>query len=768
MKKLHLLKTMLLLCALIVGSSSVWADTEKTGKLSLGGTVGTSGTINSEINWELAKGKGSNAPVSNGTSSTYHKIYAQNTITISAVNPSTITITEVKLTSTSSGYIKSWTASDETEVTVSDKVATWSGETSSITLTNTSGGQARITTIDITYTVKTNPIINATSPVNYAADITSGEIPYTITNPVGGKTLSAVKNVDWIKDISVEADKVTFNMDENFGEARSGKVTLSYYNATDKEIIVNQTAAASKYTVTIETPVNGSLTVKRSGINVTSGSEISVGSILDIIVTPNRGYRMRNWQAIDATTHTYTSTLTYEMGEHDVTIKANFDEIEKYVVTLNDNNEILTEEYGGEGVTLPNRNDIGTKYTFVGWSETNSTETSIAPTIIPAGTYLPTANITLYSVYSYLAEGTVTRYQLITDISNVTEGVYVWVSQKTTSSGQPLVYMPNTEASGSAPELLEGITTETIEGKTYLTNDIAETMLWDFTSTGTENQYYIRPHGSTTIGFGCTTTTGNNIRISSSYKDVKWTISENGSHNWDFKNNAATAMYLAVYDKTKWRNYTNNTTNQNGDFYLFKAIEVEGETAFYTSSKKAVVSAVEYATFASPYATDFSETGITVYTAKDNATSVTLNEVGSGQVPANTPVVLYKAGADGSAIDVPVISSAEAVDDNDLEVSDGTTAKGDGIYVLSNKSKGVGFYPWVSASSLSAGKVFLRIAGSSAREFIGFEEGETTAINAALMNNERMNNEVYNLNGQRVAQPTKGLYIVNGKKVMFK
>ena len=183
-------------------------------------------------------------------------------------------------------------------------------------------------------------------------------------------------------------------------------------------------------------------------------------------------------------------------------------------------------------------------------------------------------------------------------------------------------------------------------------------------------------------------------------------------------------------------------------------------------SVPATITTAKYATFASAYATDFSETGITAYTATDNGETVRLNEITSGQVPANTPVVLWKDG--GATINVPIISSAEAVGDNDLEVSDGTNATGDDIYVLANKSKGVGFYPWTSASSLSAGKVFLRIAGGSAREFIGFEEGETTAINAALMNNERMNNEVYNLNGQRVAQPTKGLYIVNGKKVIIK
>ena len=47
-------------------------------------------------------------------------------------------------------------------------------------------------------------------------------------------------------------------------------------------------------------------------------------------------------------------------------------------------------------------------------------------------------------------------------------------------------------------------------------------------------------------------------------------------------------------------------------------------------------------------------------------------------------------------------------------------------------------------------------------------EGSTAGINATLMNSERVNSEIYNLQGQRVAQPSKkGLYIVNGKKVVI-
>ena len=58
-------------------------------------------------------------------------------------------------------------------------------------------------------------------------------------------------------------------------------------------------------------------------------------------------------------------------------------------------------------------------------------------------------------------------------------------------------------------------------------------------------------------------------------------------------------------------------------------------------------------------------------------------------------------------------------------------------------------------------------SGGNARSFTIDEEGGTTGINA--VNGEGfMVNGYYNLNGQRVAKPTKGLYIVNGKKVVIK
>ena len=44
----------------------------------------------------------------------------------------------------------------------------------------------------------------------------------------------------------------------------------------------------------------------------------------------------------------------------------------------------------------------------------------------------------------------------------------------------------------------------------------------------------------------------------------------------------------------------------------------------------------------------------------------------------------------------------------------------------------------------------------------------TTAIKKVAVNSLKNDNCYYDLQGRKVAEPTKGLYIINGKKVMIK
>ena len=56
-----------------------------------------------------------------------------------------------------------------------------------------------------------------------------------------------------------------------------------------------------------------------------------------------------------------------------------------------------------------------------------------------------------------------------------------------------------------------------------------------------------------------------------------------------------------------------------------------------------------------------------------------------------------------------------------------------------------------------------------AREIIlDFGNGETTALKLVNRGESTMNSSVYDLQGRKVSNPTKGLYISNGKKTVIK
>ena len=88
--------------------------------------------------------------------------------------------------------------------------------------------------------VSTTPTINA-SNITLDWDATEGSIPYTITNPVTGTTLSATTTAEWIENLNVTDEAITFNTDPNNGtEDRTATITLSYTGATNVTVTVTQ------------------------------------------------------------------------------------------------------------------------------------------------------------------------------------------------------------------------------------------------------------------------------------------------------------------------------------------------------------------------------------------------------------------------------------------------------------------------------------------------------------------------------------------------
>ena len=121
-----------------------------------------------------------------------------------------------------------------------------------------------------------------------------------------------------------------------------------------------------------------------------------------------------------------TVTVSYTFGSvtKEVTYDITVTERPVYTITLGDTSEDLVEAESGAGVTLPVRTTTVAGYSFAGWSLTNcSTETTIAPEIISAGTYHPLENQTLYPVFKVTRS--MTGWKLITNLSTISEeGVY--------------------------------------------------------------------------------------------------------------------------------------------------------------------------------------------------------------------------------------------------------------------------------------------------------------------------------------------------------
>ena len=133
--------------------------------------------------------------------------------------------------------------------------------------------------------------------------------------------------------------------------------------------------------------------------------------------------------------------------------------------------------------------------------------------------------------------------------------------------------------------------------------------------------------------------------------------------------------------------------------------------------------------------------------------------------------VILKSNATPISLTLTTTNSNNNYDtDNSLSgvsSADGLTADGT-HFVLNKGTKGVGFYKMTSGKVIGVGKAYLTYSGSlGAREFFGFEE-EATSISTMQNLQCIMHNEVYDLQGRRVAQPTKGLYIVNGKQTVVK
>ena len=182
------------------------------------------------------------------------------------------------------------------------------------------------------------------------------------------------------------------------------------------------------------------------------------------------------------------------------------------------------------------------------------------------------------------------------------------------------------------------------------------------------------------------------------------------------------------------------------------------------------ITAAGWATYCSPYALDLANaTGLTdaYIVTGGNGGVLAKTSVKSGTVPAYTGLLLK--GSAGTATIPVVTSSTTDVSANKLVgVTTNTVIAANAGYVLM-ESPSLGFYKNSNAFTVGANTAYLpaNFDGSSARGFIALD-GDATGISTIAKSQEPNANSYYDLQGRRVAQPTKGLYIKDGKIVIVK
>lgn len=188
------------------------------------------------------------------------------------------------------------------------------------------------------------------------------------------------------------------------------------------------------------------------------------------------------------------------------------------------------------------------------------------------------------------------------------------------------------------------------------------------------------------------------------------------------------------------------------------------------------------ASYSSDKALDFSEVrDITAYTASSYEGSTVYLSKTTDKLPASTGLLVKSETGKAYRASVPVLTdddTASEVATNLLvatveETAVAASTTGAYNYVFGKKAGETGFWRVGNAGATSAaGKAYLQttedlLANGAKGVSLSFGDGVVTGINnvnAAA----KANGAFYTLSGLRVANPQKGLYIQNGKKVIIK
>ena len=188
---------------------------------------------------------------------------------------------------------------------------------------------------------------------------------------------------------------------------------------------------------------------------------------------------------------------------------------------------------------------------------------------------------------------------------------------------------------------------------------------------------------------------------------------------------------------------------------------------------KVTIGTYQWVTYVSDQVMDFTGSDVKAYVVT-GASGSAITKTPVTKAAANTPLLL---NAPAETYTIPAAATGTNYSTtNKLVAGTGAAVAYDANsgynYVLSIDNGKAMFMRIVDGTpaTVPSGKAYLALdaAPSGARGLNLFDDEDVTGIDATLVNSEKVNSDVFDLSGRKVANPTKGLYIVNGKKYVIK
>lgn len=379
-----------------------------------------------------------------------------------------------------------------------------------------------------------------------------------------------------------------------------------------------------------------------------------------------------------------------------------------------------------------------------------------------------TADVTYYAVFAYKTEGETKTDELDRAFTEVTGTSYSnWSGKKGTSSNA--VYAGNSAGGNSSIQLRQqspsGIVTTTSGG-----NIKKITISWN---TNTSSGRTLNVYGKNTAYSNVSdlyNSSNQGTLIGTIVRGTNTSLTITGDYAYIGLRSSSGAMYLNTIS-IEW---------QAAPTYSAYCTTIPNTAAFTLSENCYDLNngmKTYYGTFSNSSAFVIPE-GVTAHTVSvaNGVLSVTDYEEGA-VVPANTGVMVSSSTAGEKTVNL-TNENGSALANNMLKpTGNGINAtnmaqEGYKFYYLTMNGDQIGFW-WKADDGDAfdmnvANKAYLAVPAAQVGSIKGFSFNDVVDGIKAVETTETENNAIYNLAGQRVNKMQKGIYVVNGKKILVK